>query len=118
MKSLKDFSIPVSLYEKVQTGVDPFGTEIYKEQKVVVNNCLVSMVAYSQLSENNTTLSALDQFIIAIPKGDSHEWRNASVEFTLADITFKCKTNGDYYLGFEDAMPLMWHKQIRCSSVR
>lgn len=118
MKQLKDFAIPVKLYERVENGVDDFGIPKYTEKPVVINKCLVAMGQHNQLLDNNTTPVALDTFTIAIPKGDKHDWRNSRVEFELGGIVFVCKTNGDYLLGVEDAMPLMWHKQIWCSVVR
>lgn len=118
MKSLIDYAIPVTLYEKVQDGTDDFGVPTYAENAVVIDKCLVAMGQHNQLMDNNTIQVALDTFTIAIPKGDTHDWRNSIVEFSLGGIEFRCKTNSDYLLGVEEAMPLMWHKQIWCSIVR
>lgn len=118
MKTLRDFTISVKLYEKVIEGVDDFGVPTHSEHAVIINECLVAIGLHNQLTDNNTTQVALDSFTIAIPKGDNHEWRNSIVEFNLGGVDFKCKTYGDYLLGYEDAMPLMWHKQIWCSVVR
>lgn len=118
MKTLKDFTISVKLFEKVLEGYDGFGVPTYTEQAVIIDKCLVAIGSHNPLANNNTTQVALDTFTIAIPKGDNHDWRNSIVEFNLGGVDFKCKTYGDYLLGYEDAMPLMWHKQIWCSVVR
>lgn len=118
MKSLKDFTISVKLHEKVLDGADGFGVPTYTTHTEVINQCLVAIGQHGQLTNNNTIQVALDTFTIAIPKGDTHEWRNSIVEFNLGGVDYRCKTNGDYLLGYEDAMPLMWHKQIWCSVVR
>lgn len=118
MKTLKDYAIPVKLHEKIANGFDGFGVPTYTEHIKYINNCFVVIGNHYQLLDNNTSLVALDEFTIAIPKGDNHEWRNSIVEFKLGGIDYKCKTHGDYLLGVEEAMPLMWHKQIGCSVVR
>lgn len=118
MKTLKDFTITVKLYEKVEIGTDDFGVPTYSTFIEEIDHCLVAIGQHGQMTDNTNIQVALDTFTIAIPKGDTHDWRNSIVEFNLGGVDFRCKTYGDYLLGYEDAMPLMWHKQIWCKVVR
>lgn len=47
--------------------------------------------------------------MLALPKGDSHDWHNVTVEF----FGQKFRTYGDVVQGMESLVPLAWNKQVK-----
>ena len=45
----------------------------------------------------------------AFPKGDAHDWENATVEF----FGKKFRTYGSVTHGIEDLIPLLWNKKVK-----
>lgn len=76
--------IPVTLYERTVSGVDAFGRTTYAERPVVVDNVLVGEPSSEE------RVSALDltgrraAYVLAIPKGDAHNWENCRVDFSAS----------------------------------
>ena len=100
--------ITIKLYEKTQTGVDGFGKPIYKEEPVEVKNVLVAPASADDVA-NNTNLSGKKAaYNLAIPKGDTHEWENRTVEF----FGRKWRTVGIPLEGIEELIPLDWNKKV------
>ena len=48
-------------------------------------------------------------YTLALPKGDSHDWHNVTVEF----FGQKFRTYGDVVQGMESLVPLAWNKQVK-----
>ena len=73
--------IDVILYERHKTGEDAFHTPVYEETPVTVHNVLVgepdAAAVVSELQLNGRRLA----YVLALPKGDEHDWANAAVEF-------------------------------------
>ena len=88
--------ITIKLYEKTKTGEDAFGHPIFEETPVEVNNVLVAPVTS-------------EAYQLAIPKGDTHEWRNRKVEFF--GKTFRTVNIPEE--GIEDLIPLDWNKKVK-----
>ena len=115
---LYDISIPVLLYTKTKTGTDGFNSDLYDYDVVIINHCLVAMNSNDPVLDATSLKAKKDTFTIAIPKGDSHDWLDTFVEFTMGGVSYKCRTYGDYLTGIDAMMPLEWHKQIKCIDVR
>ena len=98
----------IKLYERTQTGVDGFGKPIYDEMPVEVENVLVAPASTDDV-RNNTNLSG-DKAVynLGIPKGDTHDWVNKTVEF----FGMKFKTVGIPLEGIEELIPLSWNKKV------
>lgn len=100
--------ISIILYDIVQTGTDDFNKPTYSETPVTVDNVLV----YPSTSEEVTgTLNLTGKkavYTMAIPKGDSHEWKNRNVEF-FGD-TFH--TIGEPIKGIDANIPLLWNTKV------
>lgn len=100
--------IPVVLYEHVQTGIDEFNRAIMQEVATTIENVLVTpanstdVIDTTNLSEDKTVYN------LCIPKGDSHNWRNAKVEF----FGSKWRTVGDSYEYIESLVPLDWNRKV------
>lgn len=100
--------IPVILYEKTKVGTDGFNRPIYKELPVMVENVLV---APSSSDDSVSTLNLTGKkavYTLGIPKGDTHDWRDAKVEF-FGRIW---KTFGIPIEGIEELIPLGWNKKV------
>lgn len=73
--------IPVTLYERTQTGEDAFHEPIYAETPVTVDNVLITPVD-SAASPTELQLSGRHLiYELCIPKADTHEWEGCTVEF-------------------------------------
>lgn len=101
--------ITIKLDVKTQTGIDSFGNPTYSTTQVDVKNVLVSPVSNDDmLSELNLT-GKKSVYELAIPKGDTHVWKNTTVEF----FGKKWKTIGIPVGGIEDMIPLDWNAKIK-----
>ena len=78
--------IDVTLYERTQTGEDDFGAAVYSETPGTGHNVLV-----------------------AIPKGDTHDWEGAAVAF----FGQKFRAYGSVTQGMEAMIPLRWNKKVK-----
>ena len=102
--------IEVILYQKTLTGKDAFNREMWEERPVKVQNVLVSPLSQSgediisELSLNGK--KALYQ--LAIPKGDTHTWEDATVEF----FGEKWRTVSFSTMGIDNLIPLDWNKKV------
>ena len=100
--------ITVTLINKVQTGVDPFGAPIYGDVETPVENVLVSPVS---TDDALNTLSLTGKHIVyqlGIPKGDNHDWVNAEARFWGE----RWRTVGTPLEGIPDLIPLDWNRKV------
>ena len=73
--------VTISLYNKVQTGVDAFNRPVYEDVATTVDNVLIGEPTTEDvINELNLTGKHL-AYTLAIPKGDTHEWNDRKVEF-------------------------------------
>lgn len=72
---------PVTLYEKVITGVDPFGAAVYDEVPVEVDNVLICPASTESITDGMQLSGKRAVFELLIPKCDDHDWENRTVEF-------------------------------------
>lgn len=73
--------IPVTLYEKTQTGEDRFHDPIYAETPVTVENVLVTPADASAVTTDLQLNGHHLAYELCIPKGDAHNWDDVTVEF-------------------------------------
>lgn len=100
--------ITIKLFEKTQTGIDAFGRPVYTEEAVKVENVLVAPASTDDV-KNNTNLSGDKAvYTLGIPKGDTHDWVNKTVEL----FGMKFKTVGIPLEGIEELIPLDWNKKV------
>lgn len=102
--------ITVDLYVKTGNGTDAFNRPIETETKYSVSNVLVAPLSQtgeevlSELSLNGKKV----KYQLAIPKGDTHTWEDAEVEF----FGYRWKTIGFSTIGIEDMIPLDWNRKV------
>lgn len=101
--------ITVVLYEKTKTGVDPIGSPIYKETPVQVENVLVTPTSSDDLVTEMDLYGKHSVYTLAIPKGDTHDWKNKKVEFFGQEF----KTFDDPVKGIDALIPLDWNTKVK-----
>lgn len=100
--------MPVTLYQKTETGRDALNNPVYTETAVTVENVLVAR------PESEDEARALDlygkrlAYTLGIPKGDAHDWTDKSVEF----FGERFRTFGFPERGIEANVPGPWHKKV------
>ncbi len=101
--------VSIILYNKTEVGTDDFGKPIYTETPVTVENVLIGEPSTEDIiNEMNLTGKRL-AYTLAIPKGDTHEWRDRTVEFWGE----RFRTFGMPTQGIEHLIPLDWNKKVK-----
>lgn len=109
----------VTLYTEEQTGTNDFGAPTYKEVPVQVDNVLVGEPSTDDITTSTSLYGKTIQYMLAIPKGDTHDWVNKKVSWTDAyGITHTVMTFGFPITGIESNIPvqLPWHMKVRCEA--
>ena len=101
--------ITVTLYDKVQSGVDGFNVPIFTETAVTVDDVLVTPVSADDIVTSVNLYGKQAVYELSIPKGDTHIWEDRTVEF----FGHKWKTFGFCREWIEDNLPLRWNKKIK-----
>jgi len=101
--------MPVTLYERAQTGVDGFNRPIYTETPVVVENVLVGEPSTDDITNDLTMYGKHLAYTLAIPKGDTHDWTDVCVGFWGQ----KFRTYGRPTQGIEANIPLDWNAKVK-----
>lgn len=101
--------IDVTLYERTQTGEDDFGAAVYSETPVTVHNVLVGEPETADLVNELQLYGKRLAYVLAIPKGDTHDWEGAAVAF----FGQKFRAYGSVTQGMEAMIPLRWNKKVK-----
>ena len=101
--------ISIILYTKNKVGEDEFGAPVYEELPEVVNDVLVGEPEGSDVTDTLNLTGKRLAYTLAIPKGDTHEWRDRKVEF----FGKKFRTFGEPVEGIEGMIPLRWNKKVK-----
>lgn len=100
--------ITVTLFEKNITGKDSLNHSTYDIKPIRVNNVLVAPTGASDIPTSTEADRRKAIYQLAIPKGDTHDWNNADVEF----FGHKWHTVGLPIEGIESNIPLDWNKKV------
>ena len=102
--------ITVTLYDRTQTGTDALNKPIYSETPVAVDNVLVAPSASLEVLEQTNLNGRRGEYVMAIPKGDTHEWTSGKkVRFFGADWRIIEMPQE----GIEWLIPLSWNKKVQ-----
>lgn len=101
--------ITVILYERVKTGEDPFGDPIYEEQATEVPNVLVAPASSEDIAEQLQLYGKHAVYTLAIPKGDTHDWKDKKIHFFGQDF----RAFGFPLEGIDSLIPLSWNKKVQ-----
>ena len=100
--------ITVILVDKISDGVDPFGTPIYRDAEIPVDNVLVTPSATDDMVNQLNLTGKKEVYTLAIPKGDEHDWEDKEVRF----FGQNWRTFGFVTQGIEHLIPLDWNKKV------
>ena len=107
----KIHGMTVTLHVKELIGADELGVPVYRyDEEVQVENVLVSPVnsGGQDVVDAVRLLGKSASYVLAIPKGDTHEWNEAVVEFF--GERWKCFEIPTQ--GIEANIPLRWNKKV------
>ena len=99
----------VNLVVKTEAGSDEFGAPIYTEELVSVDDCLVGQPSADDVTNALSLYGKKIEYTIGIPKGDTHDWTDAEVEFFGA----RFRTVGYPTTGIQANIPLRWGQNIK-----
>lgn len=100
--------IKVVLHEQRQVGTDNFNMPIYEDATIEVENVLVAPSSTDDITTSLDLYGKKAVYTLAIPKGDTHDWMDTTVEF----FGRKWKTFGYPLEGIEENIPLSWNKKV------
>lgn len=100
--------ITVTLYERVQKGTDDFGRPIYEENGVDIDDVLVSPSSSDDIVTSQDLTGKKAVYTVAIPKGDTHEWKDRRIRFFGTDW----HSFGFELEGIEENIPLRWNRKV------
>lgn len=109
----------VTLYEETITGYDSFKAPIKTLVPVEVDNVLVGEPSTDDITSSVSMYGKKISYMLAIPKGDTHDWTDKIVEWTDAyGNVHRCRTFGVPITGIEANIPpvIPWHMKVRCES--
>lgn len=101
--------ITVKLIYRKEKEKDPFGNPTYEEVEEAIENVLVAPISSDDIVNSTELEGKKEVYMIAIPKGDNHEWENQKVKFF--NKTFK--VFGGSIEGIETLIPLDWNKKYK-----
>ena len=99
----------VILHEKIQNGEDDFKNPIYEESIVEVENVLIEPASNDAVITEQQLTGKHMVYVLHIPKGDNHNWKDAVVEF----YGETWNTFGDCMIYDQDLIPLKWNKKVK-----
>ena len=100
--------ITVILHDMVQTGTDPFGAPMYREDPVPVQNVLVAPSSAQEILDTTELYGKKAVYTLGIPKNDTHVWEDRVVEF----FGERWRVFGIPLKGIDDMIPLEWNMKV------
>ena len=101
--------ITITLYDKVQIGIDDFNRPIYEDVPRTIENVLIGEPTTDQVIDELNLSGKRLAYTLAIPKGDTHEWTDRKVEF-FGEVF---RTFGKPTQGIDHLIPLDWNKKVK-----
>lgn len=102
--------ITVTLYDRVQTGVDELNHPIYAETAEAVENVLVAPSGSAEVLDPNSLNGRIGDYQLAIPKGDTHEW-TAGKKVEFFGEMWRIIERPE--MGIDWLVPTSWNKKVR-----
>lgn len=100
---------PVLLHVKTLSAYDALNNPVYTDSAVQVDNVLIGQPTSDDITTSIDLYGKRIEYMLGIPKGDSHSWEDTTVEF----FGHVYRTFGHVIEGIEQNVPLSWHKKIR-----
>lgn len=103
----------VILYTEVEDGRDDLNRPQYREEPLEVANVIVGSPSEQEVLDTLNLTGRRAVYVLAIPKGDSNDWTDKTVEF----FGEKFRTIGAPIQGMDEMIPLEWNKKVRCERI-
>ena len=100
---------PVILHVKTLSGYDDLHNPVYTDTTVTVQNVLIGQPTTDDVTDSIQLYGKRLDYMLGIPKGDTHVWEDTEVEF----FGQKFRTFGATIQGIEANIPTPWHKKVR-----
>ena len=101
--------ITVQIVSRPQIGTNPFGEPVYGPELLTdVENVLVAPTSDTDILSNTDLTGGKAVYTLAIPKGDTHEWTDAIIDF----FGERWRAIGIPTEGIEANIPLSWNKKV------
>lgn len=107
--------ITITLINRIASGTDPFNRPTYTEDVKTVENVLIGQPDTEAINGDLQMYGKRLAYTLAIPKGDTHEWEDAFVEFDPTGTGQPVKRFHVYRsvtAGIEANIPLSWNKKV------
>ena len=91
---------------------DAFGDPVYTDSTVDVANVLIGQPTTDEITSSIDLYGKKAEYMLGIPKGDTHVWEDTTVEF----FGRKWQTFGMTIQGIEANVPTPWHKKVRVAA--
>lgn len=101
--------IDITLYVETTTGEDGFREPLCEETPMTVHNVLVGEPSTEDIATELQLNGHHLAYVLALPKGDEHDWNNVHVSFFGQDF----RTYGAITQGIEAMIPLCWNKKVK-----
>lgn len=101
--------VTITLYERTQSGTDPFNRPVYTESPVEVGNVLIGEPSTQEIVDTLNLTGKKLAYTLAVPKGDAHEWKDRTVEF----FGERFRTIGEPTQGIDGLIPLDWNMKVK-----
>ena len=98
----------VILYDKVETGIDPFGRSVYEDVPIEVENVLIGNPTPQEVIDTLNLTGKRAAYTLGIPKGDAHVWTDRKVEF-FGEVFHTIATPAN---GQDELIPLDWSQNV------
>ena len=99
----------VVLHVKTRSGSDAFNDPTFSEPTVTVSNVLIGQPTTDELTSGIDLYGKKAEYMLGIPKGDTHVWEDTEVEF-FGQVW---RTFGAVIQGIEANVPTPWHHKVR-----
>lgn len=108
--------ISITIHEPYEETVDEFNhpTTVYTTS--TVENVLVGEPSTQDITDTYNLYGKRIAYLLAIPKGDAHNWVNAKVTLP-APFEGTYRTIGYPTAGIESNIPLKWDKKVKIERV-
>ena len=100
--------ITVKLYARTLSGYDSLNNPVYTTAAVNVDNVLVGQPTADEITSGIDLYGKKAEYMLGIPKGDAHEWRDCEVEF----FGRRFRAYGDVLEGIAANVPTPWHRKV------
>lgn len=104
--------ITIQLKVKTKTGENSFGEPVFTDGWEDVADVLVGQPTTEDMPTNGEPDGRRVDYVMAIPKGDTHVWTDAEVKLP-EPFAGTYRTVGFPVAGIDEMLPLRWNKKVK-----